>query len=485
MPDLLNSILHNIWAVFLIVLFFGGSIFVHELGHFLAARRRGVKVTRFSIGFGPAIWSHTGKDGVEYRLAWIPIGGYVALPQLADMPAIEGESEPVEQLPPLSYSTRMMVLSAGAFFNILFAFALATILWLSGRPESENVTSTRIGFVAEKMTLLDGKEVESPAKAAGLKEGDLITAIDGTPVKSWIDILNGIVLSTVVDDKGERLAIFTVLRDGKSMDLRVYPRRTGDENIRRVGIDAAFELIIAQVAPGSAAEKTGFRNEDRVVAIDGRTVMSWSAFFTHLQGVTADSCTVTVTRDGVPAQVVVPVDQKARRAAIQGIELRANWRLLYQNPFEQIAQILTNSVRTLKALLLPQGDVGLSNVSGFVGITQGFWDALQSDYPAHFVIWFAVMVNVSLAFFNLLPIPVLDGGHMLFATIAKLRGKALPFNFIAVTQSVFVVLLLTMMVYVTVFGDIRRIVRDRKADAQARAAAAEAEKHAEPADAGK
>ena len=479
--ELLSSLLHHVWAIFLIILFFGGSIFVHELGHFLAARRRGVKVTRFSIGFGPAIWSHVGKDGVEYRLSWIPLGGYVALPQLADMPAIEGESEPVENLPPISYSTRMMVLSAGAFFNVLFAFALATILWLSGRPEAENVTSTRIGFVADKITLLDGKEVESPAKVAGLQEGDLITAIDGTPVNSWIDILNAIVLSTVTDDKGERLAVFTVNRAGQSLDLRVYPRRTGDENIRKVGIDAAFELIIGKVAPGSAAEKTGFRSEDRVIAIEGKTVMSWSAFFTHFQAITGESCTLTIMRDGAPVQIVVPMAQKARLAAIQGIELRANWRLLYQNPFEQIAQILANSVRTLKALLLPQGDVGLSNVSGFVGITQGFWDALNSEYPAHFVIWFAVMVNVSLAFFNLLPIPVLDGGHMLFATIAKLRGKALPFNFIAVTQSVFVVLLLGMMVYVTVFGDIRRIVRDRKAEAQAREAAVEAQKEAAPA----
>jgi regulator of sigma E protease len=479
MPEFLSSLLHNVWAIFLIVLFFGGSIFVHELGHFLAARRRGVKVTRFSIGFGPAIWSRIGKDGVEYRLSWIPLGGYVALPQLADMPALEGESGPVENLPPISYGSRMMVLAAGAFFNVLFAFVLATILWVSGRPEAENVTSTRIGFVAEKIALPDGKEVESPARVAGLKEGDLITAIDGTPVHSWIDVLNAIVLSTITDEKGERLAVFTVLRDGKSLDFRLSPRRTGEENIRKVGIDSAYELIIGKVAPGSAAEKTGFRAEDRVVAIDGRKVLNWSAFFTHLQTIPGEATTVTVTRDGTPLQIAVSGAPKARNAAFQGIELRANWRLLYQNPFDQISQILTNSVRTLKALLLPRGDVNLSNVNGVVGITQGFWEALHSEYPAHFVIWFAVIVNVSLAFFNLLPIPVLDGGHMFFATIAKLRGKALPFNFIAVTQSVFVVLLLTMMVYVTVFGDIRRIVR--KADAQAREATAEPQKAEAPA----
>src|SRR5882757_1753098 len=126
--DFLSGLFSSLWSIFMIVLFFGGSIFVHELGHFLAARRRGVKVTRFSIGFGPAIWSRIGQDGVEYRLAWFPLGGYVAVPQLADLSVIEGEeakvqvlgsyvgSGPVDSssdLPPLSYSTKVIVFAAG------------------------------------------------------------------------------------------------------------------------------------------------------------------------------------------------------------------------------------------------------------------------------------------------------------------------------------------------------------------------------------
>src|SRR5882672_10972273 len=115
--DLLPTLLSNVWAIFLVVVFFGGSIFVHELGHFLAARRRGVHVERFSIGFGPAIWSWRGKDGVEYRIAWFPLGGYVLLPQLADLGPIEGESvADVAKLPPVSYTTKMIVFVAGAAF---------------------------------------------------------------------------------------------------------------------------------------------------------------------------------------------------------------------------------------------------------------------------------------------------------------------------------------------------------------------------------
>ena len=117
--ELLSAVFSNIWSIFLVVIFFGGSIFVHELGHFLAARRRGVLVERFSIGFGPAIWSHRAKDGVEYRIAWFPLGGYVLLPQLADLGPIEGESTTdVKKLPPITYVSKMLILVAGATFNL-------------------------------------------------------------------------------------------------------------------------------------------------------------------------------------------------------------------------------------------------------------------------------------------------------------------------------------------------------------------------------
>jgi regulator of sigma E protease len=168
--EILSSALGNVWSIFLIVLFFGGSIFVHELGHFLAARRRGVKVERFSIGFGPRVLGWRGKDGVDYRLSLFPLGGYVALPQLADMSGIEGETESdVPSLPPISYSTRMIVFAAGAFFNILFAFALATILWFVGQPTSEDLATTRIGYVSSTLTLENGETVTSPAREAGLR----------------------------------------------------------------------------------------------------------------------------------------------------------------------------------------------------------------------------------------------------------------------------------------------------------------------------
>ena len=185
--EIFSSLFSGAWSLILIILFFGGSIFVHELGHFLAARRRGVKVTRFSIGFGPAIWSHIAKDGVEYRLSWLPLGGYVALPQLADMAAIEGGSEVTEPLPPLSYTTKVIVFVAGAFFNVLFAILLATIVWFVGQPTISDLETTQVGVVQPTLTLPDGKTVASPAMEAGVLPGDKIVSVDGAKVNDFDD----------------------------------------------------------------------------------------------------------------------------------------------------------------------------------------------------------------------------------------------------------------------------------------------------------
>jgi regulator of sigma E protease len=155
--DLFHTILSNAWSIFLIILFFGGSIFVHELGHYLAARARGVHVEVFSIGMGPAIFSWMGSDGTRYQVAWFPLGGFVLLPQIADLGPLEGESSvSAKELPPVTYGTKMLVFAAGATFNILFAFLLACVIWRIGQPENNESESTRVGYVARTIDLVDG-----------------------------------------------------------------------------------------------------------------------------------------------------------------------------------------------------------------------------------------------------------------------------------------------------------------------------------------
>lgn len=478
LPDFLTNLLGNAWSAFAIVLFFGGSIFVHELGHFLAARRRGVKVERFSIGFGPRIFGWRGKDGVEYRLSWLPFGGYVSLPQLADMAAIEGESETdVTKLPPLSYATKVIVFAAGAFFNILFALVLATILWIAGQPTSEDQSTTRIGYVSETMALPDGQTVPSPAREAGLRVGDTIRAIDGVPVSDWGALLQTLVTSSGKADDGRRQAIFSIERDGQRLDLTVYPRLVTEDKIRKVGIMPAYTPIVAAAPAGSLAAKLGLQPGDELKTLDGAPLLNLYTLLDAAQAKPARALTVGLHRAGQPVEITIPADRPRESAGLFGASFRTNTGLVHTNPFAQLSAHVSSSFRVLSSLIHPSSDIGISKLSGPVGIGRIFWDA--SEAGLRYVLWIAVLVNVNLAIFNLLPIPVLDGGHILFATIARLRGRALSPNFVAGAQSMFMILLFSMIIYVSFF-DVRRWTRDARAETQAKEAVKETPKPAEP-----
>ncbi|HET7536345.1 MAG TPA: site-2 protease family protein, partial [Candidatus Didemnitutus sp.] len=336
-PDFLPSLLSNIWSVFLIILFFGGSIFVHELGHFLAARRRGVKVERFSIGFGPAIFKWRGQDGVEYRIAWLPLGGYVALPQLADLSGIEGETEtPAEELPPVSYSTRMLVFVAGATFNVIFAFVLAAVLWQIGRPAPENITTTKIGYILPTLKRADGKEVESPATKSKLQVGDIIRRVDGREVSDWVQFKSAMVLSTKVDESGTRDVVLTIERDGKLQDVRLEPERTGDEGFRTIGVISAYTAVVDSVLKGSSGEKLGFKAGDRFIAFDHTPAVSFDQLSDYLRVHRDQPVVLTLERlDGTHVDITLPPTPKDKPHPFNGIMISIPYKLLYHTPWHQ------------------------------------------------------------------------------------------------------------------------------------------------------
>lgn len=459
--DLLSAAFSNIWSIFLVVVFFGGSIFVHELGHFLAARRRGVHVERFSIGFGPAIWSYRAKDGVEYRIAWFPLGGYVLLPQLADLGAIEGESTAdVAKLPPISYSTKMLVFVAGATFNVLFAFALACIVTAIGVPESSMTATTRVGYVAKTLEGPDGAKTPSPALTAGFRAGDIVRAIDGKTVADWQDLMQTLITTTGRAADGQPSAVFTVERDGQMLDLPVKPRLSGDEKFRKVGIAPGFELIAFKVTPGSLTATAGLTKDDEFVSVNGVKIYSTETLFETLLAQPAAPAALIVRRAGKDVALTLPAHNTTTNAALAkalGVDFTTGFRLTHPSPIAQITAPITMTVRTLWSLINPNSDIGISKLAGPVGIARIFHSAAEAGIRA--VLMFTILININLAVFNLLPIPVLDGGQMLFATIGKLRGRALPVNFIMTAQSVFMVLLFSMVIYVSFF-DVRRIVRD-------------------------
>lgn len=462
--DIFQILTSSAWSILMIAVFFGGSIFVHELGHFWVAKKRGVKVERFSIGFGPAIFKWTGKDGVEYRLSWLPLGGYVALPQLADMRGLEGApTADNDALPSPNYTTRMLVFGAGAFMNIVFAFALATIIWKVGMPTNAYTQVARVGHVSETLELPDGNTVPSPASEAGLRPGDTIVAIDGNKVVTWDDMRQMLFTGAGRTADGRPQALITVLRGEETLILTAKPALAGDERMRMLGISPWQTLTVVQVAEGSLATRIGLLAGDRLVSVDGTPVSSLATYAIALQADPAKPSELVVEREGQVLTLTVPSRASKEAAADLGVAFDPEIIFINPTPWAQISGNVKTTFRTLWSLVHHESDVGISKLSGPIGIARVFHITAQLDI--RLVLWFTILVNVNLAIFNLLPLPVLDGGHMLFATIARLRGRALPTGFIQTVQTGFVALLFSMMIYVSFF-DVRRISRDRAAAKQ-------------------
>ncbi|MFZ9991625.1 MAG: RIP metalloprotease RseP, partial [Opitutales bacterium] len=315
-----GDLLGSLWGLALVAVFFGGSIFVHELGHFLAARRRGLKIERFSIGFGPRLFGWTGKDGVDYRVSIIPLGGYVALPQLADMEGIEGaSSEDAEQLPKISYADKMIVSVMGAVFNVIFAFVLACVLWVTGMPVPAGSTSTVIGYVPPQIVTSSdhlaelglGATIPGPAFKAGLRSGDKVLAVDDVEVGSFNQISEAVMLGNRRDSQGNPTATFKVERHGEVLEFVVQPARVeinahSGDRVRMAGIQPRTAVIVGAVTPGSPAEKAGLKAGDRILSMDGVPLNNTVEFRELLRKDGAKPRTLLVEQaDGVNTTAVV------------------------------------------------------------------------------------------------------------------------------------------------------------------------------------
>ena len=455
---LIHSLFSHVWSIFLVILFFEGSVFVHELGHFLAARKCGVKVERFAIGFGPAIWSFTGKDGVLYSICWIPLGGYVLLPQLADLSEIEGESSvDVTKLPPVSYGSKMLIFVAGATFNILFAYLLACVLWAIGTPESKETATTEIGFIIPKIEVSAGVSVPSPALVGGLQVGDIITQIDNDPVSDWNQVRQDITMSSGRDQAGHPETTFTVKRNNEIKTIVILPLLATEDKLRQVGIGPAFDLIVYSITAGSLAEKCGIKVKDQLVSIDGVPLRSNVTLGTYLENHQKQSLVLGVKRGSDIISLSIPALATLKPDADFGLAFDPGVKIIHYSPFALVRDQFINSFHTLSSLVNPHSDIGLSKLSGPIGIITMLNRAAEVGLTS--IMMLTVMINVSLAVLNLMPVPVLDGGQMLFATIGKLRGKALPTELVIKMQSAFLILILCMVLYVSFF-DVRRIARD-------------------------
>ena len=432
-----------------VLVIFNLLIVVHELGHFLAARWRGLFIEKFGIWFGKPIWKKK-INGVQYSLGSLPFGGFVALPQLAPMDLIEGKADvDREQLPPISALDKIIVAIAGPFFSLLLAFVFAALVWIAGYPVSESDVTTTVGYVMPK----------SPAKGE-LRPGDKILEVDGKRVIRFLG-MNDSVSWAVVRSEGETIGL-KLERDGKIQTVQVEPYKAESrgwfrrKSVRQLLILPAETPIIEKVEPGSPAEKAGLKKGDIIRAIDGETIYTPVALAEHTKAHPNDAMTLRVERDGATSDVnVTPVPMAVEGETETRPRIGIGWdtrlTLSHPSPLELVSNSVTSTFNTLGAVASRKSDVGLQHLSGPFGIARIYYLFLISEHGWQLALWLSVVLNVNLAILNMLPIPVLDGGHILFGLIESVRRRPLNMRVLEYVQGACTLLIIGLIAYISFF----------------------------------
>jgi regulator of sigma E protease len=434
-------------------------IFVHELGHFLAAKWRGLKVERFAIWFGKPLWKKE-INGVEYMLGSIPAGGYVSLPQMAPMEMLEGKTDSTrEELPPVSALDKIIVAFAGPLFSLGLAVIFALIVAWVGRPVSEAETTTVVGYV----------EKDSPAEQAGMKVGDKILEVDGKPVTKFGGMGDSVTWR-VVRSEGKTIPI-TVQRGDQKLTLEAEPRREPTKwnqrkSLRQIMIEPAHTPIVGVVVTNSPAAKAGLQRGDEIVAVNGQKLYHYANFLQYVDEQGATPLTLSVVRNGQNLErtltPVIPLDPPGSKARV-GIEWDGSggrMRIAHPGVVEQIVASVNAMVSTFDALFSKKSDISAQHLSGAVKIMNIYYILFKSPEGWRLALWFSVIMNVNLAILNMLPIPVLDGGHIVLAVIESVRRKPVSAKVLQVIQTACAVLIIGYMLYIA-FYDVQELPWNR------------------------
>ncbi|QIF05602.1 RIP metalloprotease RseP [Roseimicrobium sp. ORNL1] len=466
--DLLLNALRVAGLIFLVLLVFNLMIVVHEWGHFLAARWRGLKVEKFYVWFGKPIWKKK-INGVEYGLGSIPMGGFVALPQMAPMDAIEGKTEEGrEVLPPITPLDKIIVAFAGPLFSFLLAVLFAVVVWKVGLTEHQIDTEKRIGYVAKG----------SPAERDGLKVGDEILTIDGNKIRGFRGLVESVTWYVVSSEND--VINFKVNRPGVGeMTIPVKsekPKQEGKTSwwtgiftrpaFRQVGIGPVMTLKVEEFASDgehTPAQEGGMKKGDILRTINGEKVLSNGVLGDILEKNVGKPMAVEVERDGKMVLLTItprlpdqrPADFNLEQESIATLGVSV-WDILgpekkrFPSPLSQIKDAGRTIYDTLRKLSpTSKSDIGASHLSGFIGIANVYYNLLQDPNGWERVLWFSVVLNVNLALLNMLPFPVLDGGHIVMALYEWVRRKSINLRILEVVQTACVILLFGFMIFIS------------------------------------
>lgn len=439
------------------ILVLGILILVHEFGHFIVARLSGVGVERFSMGFGPVLLRYRGKE-TEYCVSLFPLGGYVKMMGDDENPLEGGKTGALDparafNLKPLPI--RFLIVFAGPAMNfVLAAVIFALVFMLLGRPAAPAV----VGRVTEG----------GPVAQAGLKTGDRVVAVDGRRVEYWDEVQKavqdgrgGMLQLTVQTPSGERKVGMAPTRT-KTRDLFGDEREAWD-----IGARPYVPPTIGEVVAGFPAQTAGLKSGDVITAVDGKPVQSWDELAEIIHERPGQSTELEVQRGTATSKVtVVPnsvketgPDGKEVQVGRIGISPAAGITYIRSNPIQAVTEGFerTAEVTALTAIGLYKiviGQLDRKNIGGPIQIAVTAGEQARQGLPS--LAFFTAVISVNLFLLNLLPVPMLDGGHLLFFVCEAVLGRPLSVRKREVAQQVGFVLLMLLMVY-AVYNDLDRI----------------------------
>ena len=434
--------------------FIGGLaalIFVHELGHFLVARKVGVVVEKFSLGFGPKIASFT-RGSTEYILAWIPLGGYVKMKGEEAGEDDAGEKGSFSAAPVLH---RLAIAFAGPLFNILFAIAIYYGVYLAGIPALAPV----VGTVKD----------ESPALVAGLQTGDRILAIGDKEILYWEQLQK-----VVHDSPGRSLGFKIERRSGSIEQVAITPTSEkisdlfGDKiSVGLIGI-APLVRNIFYVKENSPAEQAGIKEGDVLVSVDGNIIFGWEDLRTSAIEKPGQELTFRVLRNGKEittkltpeSKVVKDIEGKKTEVGLLGIGMAGEMITekygvfgAFKRSIDETSRLIYLIAISIKKMVM--GSIPADSIGGPILIFQIYGE--QAQQGLNELVRLTALLSINLGLLNLLPIPVLDGGHIFFFLIEMLKGKPVSERNRERAQQIGIFMLLSLMVF-AFYNDIMRLI---------------------------
>jgi regulator of sigma E protease len=411
----------------------GVLVFVHELGHYLAARRVGVRVLTFSVGFGPRVLGFT-RGGTQYCVSAIPLGGYV---KMAGETAEEGRTGQPDEFLSKSKWERFQILIMGPAMNILLAIVVLAIVLMQG---------AEVPVYRDMPTVVGAMEAGSPAERVGLQVGDRIVRVDDDRVENWQDYY------LAIGGKANREVTLLVDRAGESLTVQVVPDAEGKYEIGDLGILPTTHPRVRSVVPGDPADKAGIEAGDVVVSVNGQTISFARQLSEVIGGHAEEEIVVRIERNGEPLEfrltpvlrgdkglVGIGINDETKRIEMGPLE--ALWHSVEQN-WEATGLIF----RTLGGLFT--GTTSPKQLMGPVGIAQLSGESAESGWLP--LLGLLASISLNLGLLNLLPIPILDGGHILIMLLEGIARRDFSVRMkerMLIAGFVFLMLLMVTVIY--------------------------------------